>query len=117
MKKRNTIKKRRTILDTVHRSVKGLHRAGLVDTVTMRKFDELCVEPAEKLNSSDIRKIRLKEKVSQTVFAKYLNISPSTVQKWETGEKRPSGIALRFLHVIGKSGLSVIPTHVKGERF
>lgn len=82
-----------------------------------RKFDELCVEPAEKLASSDIKRIRLKEKVSQAVFAKYLNISPSTVQKWETGEKRPSGIALRFLHVIGKSGLSVISTHAKGERF
>ena len=96
MTKRNTTKKRRTILGTVHRSVKGLHRAGLVDTVTMRKFDELCVESAEKLDSSAIKKIRLKEKVSQAVFAKYLNISPSTVQKWETGEKKPSGIALRF---------------------
>lgn len=111
------MKKRRTILSTVHKSVKGLHQAGLVDTVTMRKFDELCVEPAAEMNKTDIKRIRLNEKVSQTVFAKYLNISPSTVQKWETGEKKPSGIALRFLHVVNKAGLKIIPTQTKKENF
>lgn len=109
------MKKSRTILNTVHESVKGLHDAGLVDAITMRTFDELCIEPAEEIDSKEIKKIRLKQRVSQAVFAKYLNISPSTVQKWETGEKKPSGIALRFLHVVDKSGLKVIPASKNQE--
>jgi len=44
----------------------------------------------------------------QSVFAAYLNISTSTVQKWEIGEKKPSGIALRFLNMIEKNGLAII---------
>ncbi len=113
------MKKPKTILKTVHESVSGLHKAGLIDAITMRKFDELCIEPAKEIGSLEIKNIRLKEKVSQAVFAKYLNISPSTVQKWETGEMKPSGIALRFLHVVSKSGLKIIPskiTHVEKRK-
>jgi putative transcriptional regulator len=110
------MKNPKTILETVHTSVKGLHDSGLVDAVTMRKFDELCIEPAEKMDSKKIKQVRLKQKVSQTVFARYLNVSPSTIQKWETGEKKPSGIALRFLHVVDKSGLKVIPSGKNQDR-
>jgi len=38
--------------------------------------------------------------LSQSVFAAYLNASISTVQKWENGEKKPTGTALRLLPVI-----------------
>jgi len=37
-----------------------------------------------------------------------LNTSESTVQKWETGQKRPSGMALRLLSVVEKHGLEVL---------
>ena len=30
--------------------------------------------------------------VIQSVFAEYLNASPSTIKKWETGERRPTGL-------------------------
>ncbi len=33
------------ILGTVHKSVAGLHRIGLVDKPTLRKFDALCLAP------------------------------------------------------------------------
>ncbi len=46
--------------------------------------------------------------MSQTIFARYLNTSESTVQKWETGAKRPSGMALRLLQVVKKHGLTVL---------
>ena len=36
------------ILDDIHNSVKNLHQTGVIDTVTMRKFDELCLDVAEK---------------------------------------------------------------------
>jgi putative transcriptional regulator len=46
--------------------------------------------------------------VSQAVFAAYLNASVSTVQKWETGDKKPNGAALRLLSVIERRGLEVL---------
>jgi len=46
--------------------------------------------------------------VSQPGFARYLNTSESTVQKWESGAKRPSGMALKLLAVVEKHGLKVL---------
>lgn len=99
----------KNILDTVHESIQGLHDAGIVDSTTMRKFDELCVEPPREMTKTEIKRVRISQKVSQPVFAEYLGVSPSTVKKWESGEKRPSRMALRFLHTVSEQGLSVIP--------
>ena len=42
------------------------------------------------------------------MFARYLNTSESTVEKWETGAKRPSGMALKLLVIVEKDGLGVL---------
>jgi putative transcriptional regulator len=42
------------------------------------------------------------------VFARYLNTSESTIEKWETGAKQPSGMALKLLAVVEKHGLAVL---------
>jgi putative transcriptional regulator len=52
-----------------------------------------------------IKQIREAANVSQAVFAAILNTSLSTVQKWEIGQKRPSGTALKLLHLVQKRGL------------
>ena len=96
------------ILKAVHDTAKGLHDAGIMDTVTMREFDALCLKPVRKMTPTQIKKVRLKEKISQPVFALFLNVSPSTVKKWETGEKIPSGVALRLLNVVEHRGLGII---------
>lgn len=98
----------KNILDTVHETVQGLHDAGIVDSTTMRNFDELCVEPPRIMTKTEIKKIRLSQSVSQPVFAKYLGVSESTIKKWESGEKKPSRMALRFLHTVSHKGLDVI---------
>jgi hypothetical protein len=40
--------------------------------------------------------------------ARYLNTSESTVEKWETGAKKPSGMALKLLAVVQKHGLMML---------
>lgn len=52
--------------------------------------------------------LRLREKASQAVFAAYLNTSVSTVQKWEVGEKSPSGPALKLLDLVERKGLKAL---------
>jgi putative transcriptional regulator len=96
------------ILNSVHKMATGLHDAGVMDAVTMHEFDALCLSPIKKLSPNQIKNIRLREKVSQPVFAKYLNVSASTTKKWETGEKVPSGAALRLLNIINQQGLRII---------
>ena len=96
---------KKSILKVVHDSAKGLHKAGLIDKHTMHEFDALYIPVVRKLAPKEIKRIREKEKVSQPVFAAYLNISPSTVKKWETGEKHPQGASLKLLNVVAKKGL------------
>ena len=52
--------------------------------------------------------MREKAKISQAVFAAYLNTSVSAVQKWEIGKKKPSGIALKLLNIVERNGLDVL---------
>jgi putative transcriptional regulator len=46
--------------------------------------------------------------MSQAVFAAVINTSVSTVQKWEIGEKRPSGPSLKLLDVIDRKGVEAL---------
>lgn len=99
---------RKSILEVVHESVEGLYDAGLVDATTMHEFNAMCLTPIESLSPREIKSLRLREKVSQSVFAIYLNTSVSTVQQWERGEKHPRGISLKMLNLIAKKGLQAI---------
>ena len=94
--------------EAIHASAGALHRVGAISKTTMREFDERCLSVAEEIAPQQIKKIREKNHVSQPIFARYLNTSESTVQKWETGAKRPSGMALRLLQVVKKHGLAVL---------
>ena len=96
------------ILEAVRGTAKGLHAAGVMDQVTLREFDRLCLPPVEPLSPSKIKKIRETSHVSQAVFAALLNTSVSTVQKWEIGQKRPTGTALKLLHLVQKRGLEIV---------
>ena len=80
------MKKHDKLLDVLHSTAKGLHKAGTMDVTTMREFDALCLLPVEEYSADQIKKLRLRFKASQAVFAAYLNTSPSTVQKWEQGQ-------------------------------
>jgi putative transcriptional regulator len=86
----------------------SLHKVGALDQVTLREFDPLGLPPVEPLEPAEIKRIREGEHVSQAVFARLLNTSLSTVQKWEIGQKKPTGTALKLLHLVRRRGLRVI---------
>jgi putative transcriptional regulator len=92
----------------IHETAVDLHRSGGMDQMTMRKFDALCLTPIEKMTPSKIRALRTREKASQTVFAAYLNVTPSLISKWERGEKLPQGASLKLLSLVEKKGLEVV---------
>jgi putative transcriptional regulator len=94
--------------EAIHSSVAGMYKAGTVDKATMRSFDESCLSVPETIAPLQIKRIRESQRVSQPVFARYLNTSESTVEKWETGAKKPSGMALKLLTIVQKHGLKML---------
>ena len=98
----------KSILDTVHETAAGLRKAGVMDAQTMREFDALCLPPVKTYKPIQIKRLRLKYKASQAVFAAYLNTSLSTVQKWEQGQKKPNGPSLKLLNLVEKKGLEAL---------
>lgn len=96
------------ILDAVNDTAKGLFKAGAMDQITLREFDQLCLPLVEPLQPEQIKHIREASRVSQAVFARLLNTSLSTVQKWEIGQKKPTGTALKLLHLVQKRGLEIV---------
>jgi putative transcriptional regulator len=94
--------------EAIHSSVMGMFRAGTIDQATMREFDASCLSVPAPMEPRRIKRIREAQHVSQPVFARYLNTSESTVEKWESGAKRPSGMALKLLDIVEKHGLKVL---------
>lgn len=94
--------------EAIHSSAHALFKVGAIDKATLRNFDASCLVVPDEINAEQIKKIRANNQVSQPVFARFLNTSESTVQKWESGAKRPSGMALKLLAVVQKHGLKVL---------
>ncbi|CAK7262405.1 MULTISPECIES: helix-turn-helix domain-containing protein [unclassified Shinella] len=92
----------------IHEMMEGFHQSGAIDKQTMREFDEACLTAVETLAPEEIRAIRERERLSQPVFARYLNVSKGLVSDWERGVKKPGGPALRLLTVVQKKGLQAI---------
>jgi putative transcriptional regulator len=94
--------------EAIHSSATALRKVGAISKRTMRDFDEAALSAPGPLGPAQIKKLREQAHVSQAVFARRLNTSASTVEKWETGAKRPSGLALKMLSVVQKHGLAVL---------
>lgn len=94
--------------EAIHSSASALARVGAIDKTTMRSFDVSCVAAPVLIKPHQIKRLRERLHVSQPVFARYLNTSESTVEKWETGAKKPSGMALKLLAIVQKHGLKML---------
>lgn len=104
----STAKYKSDAFAAIHASASALHKVGAIDKATMRDFDESCLSALPAFTPEDVRHLREANNVSQPVFARYLNTSESTVEKWETGAKRPSGMACKLLAIVQKHGLQML---------
>lgn len=96
------------LLEAVHETASDLHRLGLIDKRKMRKYDALCLEPVREFDAERVRALRQRLHLSQAVLAALLNISVSTVRKWEVGDKKPSGPSQKLLDLIERKGLETL---------
>src|ERR1700683_1368544 len=101
-------KYRSEAMASVHETMEALHKVGAIGKQTMRRFDDACLTQVQTLSPKQIKALRAREHVSQTVFANYLNVTPNLVSKWERGEKKPSGPALKLLSLVEKHGIRAV---------
>ncbi len=103
-----TTKRTSRILSEMHETARDLHGVKLISKRRMREFDALCHLDVAEMPPQKIKSLREEAHVSQAVFAAVLNTSLSTIQKWEVGDKKPSGPSLKLLHLIERKGLEAV---------
>jgi len=99
---------RDSIAQSITSTVKDLNKSGLIDEITMKNIQSLCLSEVKEYNSKNIVSLRKKLKLSQAALASVFNISPSTVQKWESGQKKPTGASRKLLDILERKGIEAL---------
>lgn len=99
---------RESISKSITSTIRDLNKSGLVDEITMRNIENLCLPEIQEYSPERIVSLRKRFKLSQAALASIFNISPSTVQKWEQGNKKPAGASRKLLNLIDRKGLEVL---------
>ncbi len=99
---------RETIDESIISTVKDLNKSGIIDEITMKNIKNLCIVDVKQYTPENIVSIRKRLKLSQAALASLFNISPSTVQKWEQGTKRPAGASNKLLDIIERKGMEAL---------
>lgn len=94
---------RKSINEAIASTVTDMLEANLEVSFTKKELDKLGVEIAPvSLSAIEIQQIRKSLKVSQSVFAKLLNVSLSSVRQWEQNLRKPSGSTMILLELLQK---------------
>ena len=99
---------RKSIAKSINKTINDLNKSGLVDDITMKNIEKLCLSEIQEFSPEKIVTIRKKYKLSQAAFASVINVSTSTVQKWEQGNKKPTGASKKLLDIMERKGLEVL---------
>jgi len=99
---------RDSIAESISSTTSDLNKSGLADEITMKNIEVLCIPEVKEYSPENIMFIRKKLKLSQAALASLFNISASTVQKWEQGNKKPTGASKKLLDIIERKGLTAL---------
>lgn len=98
------------MLKEILETAQGLNAHGVMSKLDLAHVRTLCEEPPAYPPERVVAVRTSIAKVSQSVFASFLNVSVSTVQKWEspTADKHPSGAAAKLLQIVETKGLEAL---------
>jgi len=96
---------KKSVAQSLTSVIDDLYQDGAVDEITMREIHSLCLPNVKDYSADKIIELRKKTHLSQAAFAAVVNVSPSTVQKWERGVKKPTGSSKRLFDIIERKGL------------
>lgn len=112
-KKKRELRGRARIRAEIVEMSRALHKVGTLsdaelEKTTLRMLGRDALPKVKPLSANAITALRERAGVSQAVMAGYLNVAVSTVSQWERGERRPTGTALKLLHVVKDKGLDTL---------
>ena len=94
---------RESAREAIRNTLEDLIISGARTSFTEKELKELGIEiPDVKISAKEIREIRFKVNLSQSVFAKLLNVSLSSVRQWEQGKRTPTGPTKVLLELLKK---------------
>ena len=98
------------MLNEMLETAQGLNAHGVMSKLDLARVRALCQAPPAYPPERVLAVRTTVAKVSQSVFASFLNVSVSTVQKWEspTADKHPSGAAAKLLQIVETKGLNAL---------
>ena len=94
---------RRTMRDSLKETVQGLMDIGVSTKFTKDELNELGVNSHVDITPNKIKNIRKSIDVSQAMFAQLLNVSLSSVKRWESGKQTPTGSTQVLLELLSQS--------------
>jgi putative transcriptional regulator len=94
-------------------AMRGLRKVGAIsdaelEKTTLRMLGRDALPRVADLSPTEIARVRERAGVSQAVLAGFLNVAVNTVSQWERGERKPTGAALKLLHVVKRSGIEAL---------
>lgn len=66
------------------------------------------IAPARQFSGDEVRAIRMKNRLTQAILAKYLCVSQKTVEAWESGRNRPNGPSSRLLELLDRQAVMLV---------
>ena len=95
---------RDSIKNAIGETVQDMVNSGMKTSFTEKELHSLGIQiPEIQLTTHQIKAIREKMNLSQTVFAGLLNVSPSSIRQWEQGKRTPTGSTKVLLDLLKKS--------------
>ena len=98
------------MLSELMETAEDLNSYGVVSKTDMARMRAICEAPPEYPPERVVTIRTTVAKMSQAVFASLLNVSVSTVQKWESpsADKHPSGAAAKLLQLVESKGVNAL---------
>jgi putative transcriptional regulator len=105
-----TVKNSERIANELLETALALSKHDVLSVQELAQVKALCTPPPVYTPEKIVRIRTRKAKMSQAVFAGFLNVTTSTVQKWESESsgKHPGGAAAKLLQLIDAKGIEAI---------
>jgi putative transcriptional regulator len=96
------------VQDTINDIAQGLYKADIIDKKTLKNLTGDDLPTLNEYSGEEIQQLRQRQKLSQAVFAKYLNVSPAMIRSLEHGQRHAQGAILKLLNIVDRCGISAL---------
>jgi len=95
---------RDSIKQAIGGTVQNMVDSGIHVSFTEKELNSLgVIIPKVDVSGKQIQSLRKQMNLSQSVFAKLLNVSSSSIKQWEQGKRKPTGSTKVLLELLKKS--------------